>query len=515
LAYPAVMSYVRARAGARAVSLAALALLGCKRHLPEPAATPIEDGGEQVVEIAGTDAGPDASPEESAPHMIALSSPTPIFSAPEWPPRDPSKATEERVGVIRLGSLRKGQSVPVKRELVKKSSCLEGWYELLQGGFVCGKYGTLDPNDKALANAPHAPLTEGPLPYEYGLNLTNGTPLYRRAPLRSERAKLESLLAVGKNAKVVAPTDGETPWYLKPHEGDRPTVSLGDLRGENNLIEQRMVRGFYLALDSEIKAFSGKFWRTTRGMLAPADHILVHKPTTEFEGVKLDDPAETRKLPLGFVTGLHARRYTLEETRVRRGEHVDRFTIVGLTGKKELREERTYYETTDGWWLRDFDGNVTRPGPPPPDLKPGEKWIDVNLTRQSLVAFEGEKPVYATLISSGRHDDNDKSKDHRTPMGSFAIREKHVSATMDDDSASDGPYSIEDVPWIMYFKGGIALHGAFWHSRFGHERSHGCVNLTPHDAKHLFEWAGPTLPPGWHGVHATDANPGTRVIVHD
>ena len=48
---------------------------------------------------------------------------------------------------------------------------------------------------------------------------------------------------------------------------------------------------------------------------------------------------------------------------------------------------------------------------------------------------------------------------------------------MDGDVASDGPYSIEDVPWIMYFNGGFALHGAFWHSSFGHERSHGCVNL--------------------------------------
>ena len=86
---------------------------------------------------------------------------------------------------------------------------------------------------------------------------------------------------------------------------------------------------------------------------------------------------------------------------------------------------------------------------------------------------------------------------------------------MDDDSASDGPYSIQDVPWIMYFHSGIALHGAFWHSSFGHERSHGCVNLEPYDAKNLFGWVGPRLPDGWHGIHATDANPGTRVIVHE
>ena len=86
---------------------------------------------------------------------------------------------------------------------------------------------------------------------------------------------------------------------------------------------------------------------------------------------------------------------------------------------------------------------------------------------------------------------------------------------MDNDTATDGPYSIEDVPWIMYFDGSTALHGAFWHSSFGHERSHGCVNMTPHDAHELFGWVGPMLPEGWHGVHATEANPGTRVIVHE
>ena len=197
-----------------------------------------------------------------------------------------------------------------------------------------------------------------------------------------------------------------------------------------------------------------------------------------------------------------------------RNEHVDRFTIVQLTGKKQVVDDKTYWETAEGWWMRAMDGTVTNPGPPPRNLAPGEKWIDVNLGLESLVAFEGDKPVFATIISSGRHDD-DPAKDHRTRPGEFRVREKHISATMDNDTATDGPYSIEDVPWIMYFDGSTALHGAFWHSRFGHERSHGCVNMTPHDAHELFGWVGPKLPDGWHGVRATDANPGTRVIVHD
>jgi lipoprotein-anchoring transpeptidase ErfK/SrfK len=125
------------------------------------------------------------------------------------------------------------------------------------------------------------------------------------------------------------------------------------------------------------------------------------------------------------------------------------------------------------------------------------------------VAFVGDKAVFATIVSSGRPQ-------HDTPPGSFRIREKHISATMDGDAeqATDGPYSIQDVPYIQYFNAGYALHGAFWHSNFGHVQSHGCVNLSPLDAKALFGWTGPELPDGWHAVMSTHQKPGTRVVLH-
>ncbi len=466
-----------------------------------------------VIELAAPAVDGGAAPSL---RIAALENVTPISSRPEWPPRDPTKASDERMGVVRLGYLRKGDVVEAKTQIVQNQACSEGWYELVTGGFVCGKSATRDLNAKELAEAPHPPLTDGPLPYEYALNLTTGTPLYGRKPSRDDRAKYERGLPVGRSEdRAPADKSGDTPWYLK--EGARKAATLNDLNAHEGPVFQRMVKGFYLSLDKKVTFPSGKFWRTAAGLYVPLDHVVVHEPKTEFEGVHVGDADERRKLPVGFILGLHARQYRFGDTdsKPKRGEHVDRFTVVGLTGKKKLFEERTYYETLDGWWTRDWDGTLTKPGPPPGDLAPGEKWIDVNLSTQSLVAYEGDKPVYATIISSGRHDDTDPTKDHRTRMGAFRVREKHISATMDDDSASDGPYSIQDVPWIMYFNGSYALHGAFWHSAFGHERSHGCVNMTPHDAKEVFGWAGPALPAGWHGVRATADNPGTRVIVHD
>jgi lipoprotein-anchoring transpeptidase ErfK/SrfK len=132
--------------------------------------------------------------------------------------------------------------------------------------------------------------------------------------------------------------------------------------------------------------------------------------------------------------------------------------------------------------------------------------IHVRLAEQTLVAYEGEQAVYATLISSGKAG-------FETPMGLFRVHAKHVSTTMDGLAGEEEAYSIEDVPWTMYFQGSYALHAAFWHDRFGNTRSHGCINLAPADARWLFEWATPTLPSGFHAVMSTKDNPGTYVLI--
>ena len=114
----------------------------------------------------------------------------------------------------------------------------------------------------------------------------------------------------------------------------------------------------------------------------------------------------------------------------------------------------------------------------------------MDLSSQTLVAFIGQKPVFATLISSGK-ESKDKAKDHRTPTGEWRIREKHVTTTMDGDgtAAGDLPYSIEDVPYVQYYHRSYALHAAFWHTNFGVQMSHGCVNVPLGTSTWLYEWA--------------------------
>jgi hypothetical protein len=476
----------------------------------------------------------------------------PIMSEMEWP-GDKHEGSDGRS--IRLGYMRYGEKVPVLPEAHKKPNCPDGWYELVGGGFVCAKYGTLDLDHPRFRLA-KPPDLDAPLPYTYGVNVANGTPLYRTVPSRGARIKLEPwlvarpkkakvivdddnpyattglgvpdagapLLAIGENAG--SPDAGETPWWEREFpDGGPPTVTLEDLQESGGPISRRMVKGFYLSLDHQFDAAGTTWWKTVANMSAPSYRIIVQKPLTDFHGVWLgkddatfatqDVPARRiDKLPVGFI--LHgARRWQLDDKRkvatvVPNTGPLNRFDAIGLTGEKAHVGGIDYWETDEGWWMRSIDGTRTEPWPPPDRLGENEKWIDVNLRRQTLVAFEGTTPVFATIFSSGRNE-------HETTPGSFRIREKHITATMDGDAdkATDGPYSIEDVPYIEYFNGGYALHGAFWHAAFGMVKSHGCVNLAPWDARTLFGWTDPQLPLGWHAAFATKDHPGTRVIVHE
>jgi lipoprotein-anchoring transpeptidase ErfK/SrfK len=119
--------------------------------------------------------------------------------------------------------------------------------------------------------------------------------------------------------------------------------------------------------------------------------------------------------------------------------------------------------------------------------------------------------VYATLISTGEAGLEDPEHSTATKRGIFRIHTKYVSVTMDSDMVGE-EFELRDVPYVQYFEGGYALHGAYWHDGFGRPKSHGCINLAPEDARRLFFWTDPEVPRGWHG--ASKALTGTILFVH-
>jgi LysM repeat protein len=122
-----------------------------------------------------------------------------------------------------------------------------------------------------------------------------------------------------------------------------------------------------------------------------------------------------------------------------------------------------------------------RPQPTIPMGKFGPKWVDVDLSTQTMTAYEGQVPVYTSKMSSGLPR-------YPTVEGTYRVYARYVQTRMKGGEGADY-YNIPDVPYTLYFYSGYALHGAYWHDSFGTPQSHGCVNLPVDAAKWVFEWA--------------------------
>jgi len=146
----------------------------------------------------------------------------------------------------------------------------------------------------------------------------------------------------------------------------------------------------------------------------------------------------------------------------------------------------------------------------PEGVAASERWLDVSVEEQVLVAYEGERPRFATLVSTGR-----ARRGSETPLGVHRIWVKLAFSDMSNLRYEDlsSHYAMEQVPWVQYFEGSFGLHAAFWHDDFGRRRSQGCVNLSPRDARWVFEFTGPILPNGWDAIFPIESAPGTAVQI--
>ena len=242
----------------------------------------------------------------------------------------------------------------------------------------------------------------------------------------------------------------------------------------------------------------------------PLDRMKRVRPS-EFHGITLDDETS---LPVVFVMTKYAK--LLAGDPRKGGMHALRDLgyreALPISGQKLLVAGKGWYQTKSGDWLRDED--LVRVDPiknKPGWATPGRTWLDVSILKQALIAYEGVKPVYVTLVSTGADGLGDPKETHSTVRGQFLIHTKHVTATMSGDELGD-EFDLRDVPYVQYFKEGYALHAAYWHDSFGRPRSHGCVNLSPLDARWLFHWTDPPVPQSWHG--AMSLHEGTLVYVH-
>jgi len=522
-----------------------------------------------------------------------------------------ANTSSRKLGYVRLGGRIRRDPDPAE----KGGGCKGEWYRVYPAGFVCTDEFTTDLELPLIRAAQKRPDLSRPLPYRYGF-VRATAPQYLRLPTRAEQERSEFQLKehltwyrdhekevqevlLGANDIALdrrgiasvgskGPTDRKLstevslsellgadepepaiPFWLEGGKRSIPNVSafgVPDYAVFADRVRRKTGLSLVGAVDAIDRDFRRKFAIAVDLRMIPATKI---KPDTgsPFHGVEV---TEQLQLPLAWVLADGCKSYKLIKGKdeVREADELPKRAIVPISGTARIKAGNRFYQTRKDptRWLRaDALGIAAPPAAWPEAADKGEKWIDISLRQQVLILYEGRRPVYATLVSTGRDRLGDPKTTLSTPQGSFRIRSKHIAAAMDSEENSavsggskassgesssgggessksaasrldaaerDGKklsaddqrrllnikkgrdpeygvtrrrgslgFELRDVPWIQYFASGYALHGAYWHDVFGIPRSHGCVNLAPIDARYVFMWTDPPVPDGWHGIN--------------
>ncbi|MFO0694472.1 MAG: L,D-transpeptidase [Polyangiales bacterium] len=341
----------------------------------------------------------------------------------------------------------------------------ETWWRVRAAGWVKGTdVRTKTDGEPQLGFIPFQPKLDRPMPYNIARVIArDGVPVYRRPPPRGEPA--------------------------------------------DRYVMRTLREGYFFTLDKAVNIYDRQLYRGITYWFIPREGTTpVVAP--DFEGVPV---TREMRFPFLWVTDPTARLCANPLAPGQPGiafcEPIARHSRIPLVGQRNV-QGGVWYQVEGGKWIPYMQvARVHEVERLPSGLHEGERWIHVDLRNQFAALYEGREMKFVTLISSG--DDQ-----HPTPTGTYRLESRHITARMDSEDNPSGAYFIQDVPWVMYFKGGYALHGAFWHDRFGLKTSHGCVNLAPRDARRFFEFAtSPALPPGLHGVFTQPDEQGTLVHV--
>jgi len=439
---------------------------------------------------------PEPAPEPSDVKVVEVTAPEAVIEIRPW--LSPM-----------VGNAVKGARLPVKGIAKAAHGCSKPWYALEPFGWICG-------HDAR-------PTTE-PATTESVLKVREGS----RLPFQY--------------VMVLVKDEEKLPMW----------ATLDDLKNGAEP-ERQLKKGDTVAIEKSYVWDNEKYWISVDGKVTPAAHTAMMGGGAEWHGIELSDKTP---LPFGCVTPDKASVYaaapegkpgkadaTLERrTRVNIVDEkvIGKKTWLKITvaepppaptygnimadnsKKKPATDAAPATATATGTeaanedpitkmaeiWISADSVNEVRllehPKTVPADIV---KWIDVDLGEQVLVTYENDKPTFATLISSGRAIP--------TPMGTYPVWAKVSAITMKNQPYEDKPYYVNKVPWSTFFQWHNAIHGAYWHDRFGVSKSHGCVNASPLDARHVFEWVDPPLPPGWTGLRPLELLKSPYVVVRN
>jgi hypothetical protein len=367
--------------------------------------------------------------------------------------------------------------------------CTKPWVEIVPRGWVCADY--LTPSKKPPMGREVPMLDRGELvPGVYGKVTAPNSVTYALEEPKAKKPAPKKTGPVTSTTDVEPAKKGPEPKMIE----DKPLVGSVNVRQW-----------------AEVTIGGKQYWRVAQkdNEYVLRSAISPHRPSL-YNGTRLGDDTGAG-VPIAFVWPRAGYQSTYTMNKANGGginrQLAAKTAVSILDTLADPSGKVLAYKIGETEWIRANDVRVFTPSPPPPLLQKGERWIDIDLESQILVAFEGDLAVYATMVSTG-------GKETPTETGVYRMWLKESEADMKGLNGED-PYSVATVPWTQFFspEKGLALHTAYWHDQFGTRRSHGCVNLAPKDARWLYFWSDPQVPPGWTMAAGVVEAPGSIVRV--
>ncbi len=312
-----------------------------------------------------------------------------------------------------------------------------------------------------------------------------------------------STLPPGAVAQPELPTGALLPHdYYGLKKDAKRYATEDDVRAGIARPEPKALSTYMVTKDKTIDIDGETYVHTSVGIVAAAD-LYKHWPST-FAGVDL---VKTQPPAWPFAWVIAANQRTVIARAAPDRKAADAGTLAHREIVPVFEETAGFVRVADDRWIERGSVRIARKRPRPDVSGANAKWIDLDRDEQVMIAYDGDTPVFATLVSSGRNKRD-------TPPALYRIRSKTALTKMAAEEREASHYEVSEVPWATRFRSGLYFHAAYWHDGFGTAKSHGCVNLSPTDARWVYDWTEPTMPAGWNELEVPV--PDSMVVrIHD
>lgn len=259
-----------------------------------------------------------------------------------------------------------------------------------------------------------------------------------------------------------------------------------------NRIWQPEVGIFYGPAEEVVTDSNGNNWYKVWGDWLPERHFHIVE-TSDFRGIEVLANPER---PFGWVLRPYKTRPEPNAEPLPGAREVQRYDFVEVHASSRDDAGVIWYDIGQGQWVRYDILALIRVRKAPEEVAEGEWWIDIDLQQQIFATYEGDRMVFAGLISSGLSR-------WPTRVVVSQVWRSDLTTPMEGGVKGDDYYYIDAVPHTLFYDGEIALHGAYWHDDFGRPKSHGCVNMAPRVAEWVYFWAEGAPNDLWVWAHHT------------